>query len=137
MAENVSTSDATLATYKPEVNPQAEFLEICNDFTEPREIVREAISNGFDAGARRIEITAYVDRMTGKDELVLRFKDDGHGMDETGLKSFFSLAMTTRMLKDEFGFKSSGAIGEKGHGTKIYFNSRKIEVSSVKNFFLL
>jgi hypothetical protein len=68
---------------------------------------------------------------------VLRFKDDGHGMDATGLKSFFSLAMTTRMVRDELGFKSSGAIGEKGHGTKIYFNSRRIEVQSVKDGVLI
>ncbi len=114
MPEPDSTSGFAKATYIPEVNPHAEFLEICNDFTEPREIVREAISNGFDAGARNVEIAAYVDRTTGRDELVLRFKDDGHGMDATGLKSFFSLAMTTRMVRDELGFKSSGAIGEKG-----------------------
>ncbi len=68
---------------------------------------------------------------------MLRFKDDGHGMDATGLKSFFSLAMTTRMVRDELGFKSSGAIGEKGHGTKIYFNSRRIEVQSVKDGVLI
>lgn len=132
-----STSVLARETYTPQVNPHAEFLEICNDFTEPREIVREAISNGFDAGARNIEIAAYVDRTTGRDELVLRFKDDGHGMDATGLKSFFSLAMTTRMDKDEHGFKTSGAIGEKGHGTKIYFNSRRIEVESVKDGVLV
>ncbi|MGH6797538.1 MAG: ATP-binding protein, partial [Roseiarcus sp.] len=137
MAEAESTSVLANETYTPEVNPHAEFLEICNDFTEPREIVREAISNGFDAGARNIEIAAYVDKTIGKDELVLRFKDDGHGMDALGLKSFFSLAMTTRMAKDERGFKSSGAIGEKGHGTKIYFNSRRIEVQSIKDSVLI
>jgi hypothetical protein len=56
---------------------------------------------------------------------------------QTGMKSFFSLAMTTRMVRDEFGFKSSGAIGEKGHGTKIYFNSRRIEVQSAKDGVLI
>ena len=137
MPEADSTNVLPKETYTPEVNPHAEFLEICNDFTEPREIVREAISNGFDAWARNIEIAAYVDRTTGKDELVLRFKDDGHGMDTSGLKSFFSLAMTTRMERDDRGFKASGAIGEKGHGTKIYFNSRKIEVQSVKDGVLI
>ena len=63
---------------------------------------------------------------------MLRFDDDGHGMDAAGLKSFFSLAMTTRMARDERGFKLFSAIGEKGHGTKIYFNNRRIEVQSVK-----
>lgn len=135
--ETDSTSVVPRETFTPTVNPHAEFLEICNDFTEPREIVREAVSNGFDAGARTIEITAYVDKSIGKPELVLRFFDDGHGMDAPGLKSFFSLAMTTRMQKDERGFKASGAIGEKGHGTKIYFNSRKIEVQSIKDGVLI
>jgi hypothetical protein len=137
MPESVSTSDTAKATYIPEVNPHAEFLEICNDFTEPREIVREAISNGFDAGASKIEIAAYIDKTPGRDELVLQFKDNGQGMDTTGLKSFFSLAMTTRMIKDALGFKTSGAIGEKGHGTKIYFNSRRIEVQTVKDGVLV
>ena len=137
MSEADLTSAVAKAVYTPEVNPHAEFLEICNDFTEPREIVREAISNGFDAGASKIEVAAYVDKTTGRDELVLRFKDNGHGMDTIGLKSFFSLAMTTRMVKDDLGFKTSGAIGEKGHGTKIYFNSRRIEVHSVKDGVLV
>ena len=34
---------------------------------------------------------------------------------------------------DERGYKVSSAIGEKGHGTKIYFNSRRIEVVTCKN----
>ena len=67
--------------FVPTVNPAAEFLEICNDFTEPREIVREAISNSFDAGAKNIYITAHIDKSSGIDELVLTFEDDGHGMD--------------------------------------------------------
>ena len=114
MPKAESTSVLARETYTPEVNPHAEFLEICNDFTEPREIVREAISNGFDAGARNIEIAAYVDRTTGRDELVLRFKDDGHGMDATGLKSFFSLAMTTRMVRDEARLQVVGRDRRKG-----------------------
>jgi len=137
VSEADSPSVLAKETYMPVVNPQAEFLEICNDFTEPREIVREAVSNGFDAGATTIEITVYVDKSIGKPELVLRFSDDGHGMDVPGLKAFFSLAMTTRMQKDERGFKVSAAIGEKGHGTKIYFNSRKIEVQSIKDGVLI
>jgi hypothetical protein len=45
-------------------------------------------------------------RCIGKPELVLRFSDDGHGMDAPSVKAFFSLAMTTRMKKDERGFKA-------------------------------
>ncbi len=118
---------------EPKGDPAAEFLEICNDFTEPREIVREAISNAFDAKATLVKISAYIDKSTGIDELVLLFQDNGHGMDEEALNAFFGLGFSTRRIHDERGYKSSGAIGEKGHGTKIYFNSRQIEVSSVRD----
>lgn len=119
--------------YTPEVKPAAEFLEICNDFTEPREIAREAVSNAFDAGATVIKITVHIDRTHGIDELVTTFVDDGHGMDQMAFKAFFSLGASTRRVMDARGFKSSGAIGEKGHGTKIYFNSRRIEVKTIKD----
>ena len=123
--------------FTPTVNPAAEFLEICNDFTEPREIVREAISNAFDANAQVIKIGVHIDRTTGIDELVLNFQDDGHGMDMLGMRAFFSLAITTLLIIDARGFKASGAIGEKGHGTKIYFNSRRIEIRTAKNGTLI
>lgn len=119
-------------TIQPKVNPAAEFLEICNDFTEPREIVREAISNAFDAGATVLKISAHVDKSSGVDELVLVFQDNGHGMDLESLEAFFGLGFSTRRVHDERGYKASTAIGEKGHGTKIYFNSRRVEVSTVR-----
>jgi hypothetical protein len=124
-------------TFKPEVNPEAEFLEICNDFTEPREIVREAMSNAFDAGANVMKIAVHIDRSSGVDEMILTFEDDGHGMDAAAVRGFFSLGISTRRTKDARGFKISGAIGEKGHGTKIYFNSRLIEVRTVRDGVLI
>jgi hypothetical protein len=39
------------------------------------------------------------------------------------LQNFFDLGNSTR--RDD-----EGAIGEKGHGTKVYFNSNKIEVKT-------
>lgn len=117
----------------PEVNPAAEFLEISNDFTDPKELVREAISNAFDAKSNIIRIKAFVDKTSGVDELTILIEDDGEGMNLEQLKAFFGLGFSNRREKDEFGNKSSNAIGEKGHGTKIYFNSRKIEVETVHN----
>jgi hypothetical protein len=38
-------------TIIPKVNGPQEFLEIANDFSNPLELVREAISNSFDARA--------------------------------------------------------------------------------------
>ena len=119
--------------FTPSVNEAAEFLEISNDFTNPRDVVREAISNSFDAGAKSIRIDIYVDRSTGIDELVIKVEDDGEGMDEEAVKAFFGLGYSTRVAIDEKGFKVSPSIGEKGHGTKVYFNSRRIELKTWRN----
>ncbi len=117
----------------PTVNQAAEFLEISNDFTNPKEVVREAISNCFDASAKNIKIEIYIDKSRGEDELVIDIEDDGGGMDEQELKAFFGLGYSKGIALDERGFKSSPSIGEKGHGTKVYFNSRKIQVKTWKN----
>jgi hypothetical protein len=122
---------------KPEVNETAELLEISTDFGDPREIVREGISNSFDAKAKKIEISAYIDETTGIKELVVLIKDDGEGMGKEEIKFFFGLGFTNRIKKDELGKKVPGAIGEKGHGTKIYYNSRRIEVETIKDNHLL
>ena len=119
--------------FTPTVNEAAEFLEISNDFTNPKEVIREAISNSFDAGARNIKIEIFVDRSGGIDELVINIEDDGEGMSEEQLKAFFGLGYSTRVAVDERGFDVSLSIGEKGHGTKVYFNSRRIEVNSWKD----
>jgi len=117
--------------FEPKVNPASEFLEISNDFTDPKEILREAISNTFDAKAKVIKISAAINKSTGIAELVLKFEDDGEGMTIEHLENFFGLGFSRRREKNDAGEKISGAIGEKGHGTKIYFNSRLIEVSTV------
>lgn len=117
----------------PDVNQAAEFLEISNDFTNPKEVVREAISNCFDADAKNIKIEIYIDKSRGEDELIIDIEDDGGGMDEEELKAFFGLGYSKGIALDERGFKSSPSIGEKGHGTKVYFNSRKIQVKTWKN----
>ena len=121
-----------MVTFKPEVNEASEFLEISSDFGDPREIIREAISNSFDAQATEIRISAVIDRSTGEDELVITISDNGEGMGEEELKFFFGLGFTNRLKLDELGRKVSDAIGEKGHGTKIYFNSKRIEVKTIK-----
>ena len=39
----------------PEVNKVKEFIEIANDFSNPLDLVREAISNSFDAFANTLQ----------------------------------------------------------------------------------
>jgi len=121
-----------MPTFKPEVNEASEFLEISSDFGDPREIIREAISNSFDAKATEIHISAVIDKSKGEDELVITISDDGEGMGEEELKFFFGLGFTNRLKLDALGRKVSDAVGEKGHGTKIYFNSGHIKVETTR-----
>lgn len=116
----------SIFTLNPKVDETQEFIEIANDFTNPLELVREAISNSFDAKASRIEVLFSVLTEYGEKILEIRIKDDGIGMDVTRLQSFFDLG-------NSFSRGNPESIGEKGHGTKVYFNSSYIEVVTVRN----
>jgi len=113
-------------TITPRVDETQEFIEIANDFSNPLDLVREAISNSFDANATKIEILFGVIKNYGETILEINIEDNGVGMDESGLQSFFDLGNSQRR-----GFLDK--IGEKGHGTKIYFNSSNIKVETTKD----
>ena len=110
-------------TITPKVDETQEFIEIANDFSNPLDLVREAISNAYDAKCSEIKIFFEVIKQYGESILKIILKDNGDGMPPDQLQSFFDLGNSTRR-EDE------NAIGEKGHGTKVYFNSRKIEVKT-------
>lgn len=116
-------------TITPEVNSTQEFIEIANDFSNPLDLVREAISNAFDADATSISLDFRVVQEYGERLLKIIIEDNGTGMAEEGLKSFFDLGNSMRRETKDV----TGAIGEKGHGTKVYFNSKRIEVISIKD----
>lgn len=104
---------------KPKVNQVNEFLEIASDFENPLEIIREALSNAFDAGAENVEIRI---EKNGKDNVIV-IEDDGEGMKKSEVHRFFDLGNSNK----EHG------IGYKGHGTKIYYKSDKIKVETTKD----
>jgi len=108
----------------PEVSRLNEFIEISQDFANPLDLLREAISNSYDAAAKRIIIDCSVITEHGTDVLKISLKDDGSGMNEPALKSFFDLGNSTRKKDDP------EKIGEKGHGTKVFFNSSRIQVKT-------
>lgn len=110
----------------PEVDAAQEFIEIAKDFSNPLDLVREAISNSFDAKANEIHISFSIERETGEAVLVTKIMDNGSGMDENGLRSFFDLGNSLRR-------GDSSSIGEKGHGTKVYLNSVEIAVDTTKD----
>lgn len=101
----------------PKVNEVNEFLEIASDFEDPLEVIRESLSNAYDAHATEVEITI-LNRPDGSDIII---EDDGRGMDETDLESFFDLGNS----------RKTDSIGYKGHGTKIFYKSDRIEVTSI------
>ena len=108
----------------PQVNTEAEFLEIVHDFGNPLELLREAISNSIDAKATEVRISFDVVEVDGNKRLQILIADDGIGMTEEIIqKDFWGLGYSSsRERKD--------AIGEKGHGTKIYLRSEKVIVKT-------
>ena len=109
---------------KPQVNAEAEFLEILNDFGNPLELLREAISNSIDANAKELWVEFTVVDLDGSKRLIIDLRDDGTGMTEEVLeRDFWGLGYSSSRLRDD-------AIGEKGHGTKIYLRSEHVEVKT-------
>lgn len=100
----------------PKVNEVNEFLEIASDFEDPLEIIRESLSNSYDAHATEVTISINT-RPDGADIII---EDDGHGMNERDLESFFDLGNS----------RKTDSIGYKGHGTKIFYKSDRIEVTT-------
>ncbi len=110
----------------PSVDQTQEFIEIANDFSNPMELVREALSNAYDARADFVEVLFDVVEAAGEKALRITLRDNGHGMDRDGMQAFFDLGNSLRR-------GDASKIGEKGHGTKVYFNSARIEVTTVNN----
>src|SRR5262245_29566305 len=106
----------------PSVSAEAEFFEILNDFGDPLEIVREAVSNAIDANATEMDIIFEVREIYGAARSVIRFIDNGTGMSEEILRrDFWGLGHSTS--RDD-----RKKIGEKGHGTKIFLRSERVSV---------
>jgi len=119
---------------KPRVNEAREFLEIAKDFKDPKEIIREALSNSWDAGASKVILKFDLMRMLSsrRKKIMVEITDDGEGMssvkrgrDNTSeIEDFFNLGDS---------HKSYGSIGTKGHGTKIYYKSNGIFIDTWKD----
>lgn len=116
----------------PQAKPNRSFLEVVENFTDPKEIFREAISNALDWGATKISIEVSEDTRRADNELVIELHDNGAGLTKERFIAFWNLADST-CQRDPQGNKINGRIGEKGHGTKTYWKCREIELESVSN----
>lgn len=111
--------------YEPKVIESREFKEIAADFANPLDAVREAISNSIDANATRIKISASSEKIEYQDKLILKFEDNGTGMDREMMEAFFDLGNSR--------WEAESSLGEKGHGTKVFYHSERIEVETINN----
>lgn len=121
---------------RPRVNEAREFLEIAKDFKDPKEIIREALSNSWDAGASKVSLKFSLVPISGtkRKKITVEITDDGEGMssekrlsvDSSEIEGFFNLGDSA---------KPFGSIGSKGHGTKIYYKSLGFKVDTWKNGF--
>ncbi len=119
---------------RPRVNEAREFLEIAKDFKDPKEIIREALSNSWDAGASLVHMKFDLARIPGSraKKIMVEITDNGEGMSgdlrepvgSSEIEGFFNLGDS---------WKPHGSIGSKGHGTKIYYKSQGIHVDTWKN----
>lgn len=121
----MAAGSRTVTGIRPRVNEAKEFIEIAKDFKSGLELLREALSNSWDANATTVDISidTFLLPATGrgrrKTRLNVTVQDNGDGMDETELGYFFNLGDS---------HKPAGSIGTKGHGTKIYYKSSGINV---------
>jgi len=67
---------------RPRVNEAREFIEIAKDFKDPKEIIREALSNSWDAGASKVTLKFDLVQIPGtrSKKIVVSITDDGEGM---------------------------------------------------------
>ncbi len=70
----------------PTVDQAQEFIEIVNDFANPLDLVREAVSNAFDANATDIRLAFDTEVVSGETTFVIRLSDNGDGMGRSQLQ---------------------------------------------------
>lgn len=97
-------------------------------YTEKTSFIRELVNNGYDADATEV----YVDILPSK----IIIKDNGSGMDEEGLRQYFTIGSSFKKVKPispKFGRKR---IGEFGIGKFAALSAcKRFEISTQRNDF--
>lgn len=126
----MSRIDSPDQPYTPHVKEGHAFREISRDFTTPAEIFREAIANSLDAYAQMIWLRVTVELRRGRETVVIDLVDDGLGMNAESVKAFLNLSDSQKPTTGPDGMPARRMTGYKGHGTKIYLNSERVEILS-------
>jgi hypothetical protein len=74
----------------PKVDQAQEFIEIANDFANPLDLVREAISNAFDAHSTDIRLAFETEIISGETTFVIRLR----GFEESNSRNRLSSLQT-------------------------------------------
>lgn len=116
---------------KIKINETSELHQIITDFGNPLEIFREAFQNSYDENATKIFCKVYQVKKRSGDELYIDIWDNGNGLSKENVSNFFDLADSTKV--DENGMPQIGKLGYKGHGAKIFFNAKKVIITSKRD----
>ena len=103
--------------HSPKIHVISILRQVISEKREVFSVIREAISNSKDAGATAVSIN--VEHQNQR--LNLEIIDNGEGMSRKDLPNFFGLGFSDKKRTED-------VIGEKGLGTKLYFNSDFVEV---------
>jgi hypothetical protein len=96
--------------------------ELANNKVDALEMIREALSNARDHGAASVWVRS-VRGAPPTHSIDVFILNDGEGLDTAQLEAFWGVSTSVKP-------PGQGAIGYKGHGTKLFFASRRLSVAS-------
>jgi len=105
-----------------------EFYQTIIDFDHPIQIFREAFQNSVDESATEVYCRVFTEKTLGQEDLYIDIWDNGSGLRKEHAECFFGLAKSTKVDKKKTPL--AGKLGYKGHGTKIFFRSERVEIYS-------
>lgn len=111
------------------VNEVYELYQIMTDFGDPLEIFREGIQNSFDENALNIFIRVYEEQsIRNINDIIIDIYDDGKGLPKEKIENFFDVANSSKITSNFI--QQHGKHGYKGHGSKVFFNAKLIQICS-------
>lgn len=96
--------------------------ELANNKVDALEMIREALSNARDHGARNVWVRS-VRGAPPTHSIDVFIINDGEGLNTDQLEAFWGVSASVKPL-------GQNAIGYKGHGTKLFFASHRLSVAS-------